>query len=77
MKTKIKRISIIVFASTLLLFACSKNFLDTQPRGVLTVDNFYKTDDQVAAGALDCYDMTQDQQFAIWSSSYLVRYVVR
>jgi hypothetical protein len=73
MKTKIKGINIIVFASTLLLFACSKGFLDTEPRGVLLVDNFYKTDDQAAAGALDCYDLLQDHEFAVWSSSYLVR----
>lgn len=76
MKTKIKRINIIVFASTLLLFACSESFLDTQPRGVLAVDKFYKTDDQAAAGALDCYDLVQDQQFGTWTGSYLVRMVL-
>ncbi|HUW93826.1 MAG TPA: RagB/SusD family nutrient uptake outer membrane protein [Bacteroidales bacterium] len=76
MKTKIKRINIIVFASTLLLFACSESFLDTEPRGVLSVDNFYKTDAEVASGTLVCYDLVQDQQFGIWQGSYLVRMVL-
>lgn len=65
-----------VFASTLLLFACSEDFLDTQPRGVLSLDNFYKTDAEAAAGTIACYDLVQDQQFGIWTGSYLVRMVL-
>lgn len=77
MKTKIKIINMIVFASTLLLFACSDNFFDTAPRGVVSsADNFYKTDAEAAGGVLACYDLVQDQQFGIWQGSYLVRMVL-
>ncbi|MBO8131952.1 MAG: RagB/SusD family nutrient uptake outer membrane protein [Candidatus Marinimicrobia bacterium] len=74
MSEKIKIIKIVFLATALLfLFSCSEKFLDTEPRGVLSVENYYQTDDESMAGTLACYDLVQDQQFGIWGGSYLVR----
>jgi hypothetical protein len=73
MKTKINKISIVILASIVLLFGCSKDFLDMNQPGVRTVATFYKTDADATAAVMSCYNMMKAQNGSIWTSFWMVK----
>jgi len=53
--------------------ACQKDFLDTKPIGKLSVDAFYKTDDDALKALMATYDILQWMYARDWNSAYLVK----
>jgi hypothetical protein len=73
MKTIIKKLSIIFLASIILLFGCSKSFLDTQPTGSIPPDQFYKTDADATEAVMACYNMLADINMTTWQSLWMLK----
>ena len=73
MNTKINKLSIVVLTSIVLLFGCSKDFLDMNQPGVRTVGTFYKTDADATAAIMSCYNMMKAQNASIWTSFWMVK----
>jgi hypothetical protein len=73
MKTKIYKLSRIVLAALILLIGCSKDFLDTEPQGLISQNDFYKTDEDATAAILSCYNMLQALNNSPWSSSWMLK----
>ena len=73
MKTKINKLSIIVLASILLLFGCSKDFLDTKPKGVIPQQDFYKTDKDGTEAVMACYNMLQAFYSTPWQNVWMLK----
>jgi hypothetical protein len=71
MKTVIKSILLIVVIA--MSQSCKKDFLDVEPIGKLTVDNFYKTDEDANRAVIAAYDILQWMNARDWNSSYLVK----
>lgn len=69
MKTKY----ILLIGIMTLFNACKKDFLDKTVYGVMSVDEFYKTDDDVQEAVMSCYDVLQWAYAADWGSMYLVK----
>lgn len=53
--------------------SCSESFLDTQPRGVLTSDNFYKTDDEAFQALLGAFDILQNANSSPFVSDWALK----
>jgi starch-binding outer membrane protein, SusD/RagB family len=73
MKTKIYKLSIIVFVSVVLLMGCSKDFLDTTPKGSFPMENFFKTDDDAKGAVLGVYDILQSMYAYDWNSMWMLK----
>src|ERR1035437_3405312 len=73
MKTKIYKKLLFVLISTLLLFGCSKDFLDMNQTGVRTISQFYKTDDDATAAIMSCYNMIATMNNSAWTSFWMVK----
>ena len=58
---KTKYISLIAVMLLLTVsFSCTESFLDTEQQGVISIDNFYGTEEEAFQGILGCYDAFQD-----------------
>jgi starch-binding outer membrane protein, SusD/RagB family len=73
MKTKINKISLIVLTSFILLFGCSKDFLDMDQTGVMNTTTFYKTDYDATGAILSCYNMMRAMNSSIWTSMWMTK----
>jgi starch-binding outer membrane protein, SusD/RagB family len=73
MKTKIKRLSLMVLVSTLLLFGCSESFLDTKQAGVTDINDFFKTDAEGTQAIMSCYNMLRTMNGSIWTSMWMAK----
>jgi len=72
MKT-INKLSIAILASVVLLFGCSKEFLDTTPQGVISPDQFYKTDADATSAVSAVYQMYEAIYASPWSSMWMLK----
>lgn len=72
MKTKTFKISVIIFATLFFSVSCS-DFLDTEPKGVTSSEDFYKTDEQAYEGILACYDIMQSLNAYSWNSLWMLK----
>ncbi|MEI8047540.1 MAG: RagB/SusD family nutrient uptake outer membrane protein [Bacteroidota bacterium] len=72
MKKTIYRLGVLVLF--ILAFAgCSKEFLEVQPVGQLTSDNFLKTDNDVKLAVVGVYDKIQMNNSNAWTSAYFIK----
>ena len=65
----------LIFALALIIFAsaCSKDFLEVDPIGKMSVDQFYKTDEDATKAIMATYDILQWMNARDWNSAYLVK----
>lgn len=64
----------ILVALLLLPVSCTEDFLETEPIGKATVDNFYETDKDAEMAVMAAYDILQWKHASgSWNSTYLVR----
>ncbi|HRZ20789.1 MAG TPA: RagB/SusD family nutrient uptake outer membrane protein, partial [Bacteroidales bacterium] len=63
----------IVLVILLAVTSCSKDFLDVDPIGKLTEDQFYKTDEDATKAIMASYDILQWMHARDWNSAYLVK----
>ena len=65
----------LMFALALIIFvsACSKDFLEVDPIGKMSVDQFYKTDEDATKAIMATYDILQWMNARDWNSAYLVK----
>lgn len=71
MKTKIK---VLTSLALIVLFSgCSKDFLEVDPIGKMSVELFYKTDRDASMAIMATYDILQWSNARDWNSSYLVK----
>lgn len=73
MKTRIYKYCLVFLASIILLFGCSKDFLDTKQMGVINTDQFYKTDADATAAIMSCYNMWRAMYSSIWTSMWMTK----
>ncbi|HEY4789016.1 MAG TPA: RagB/SusD family nutrient uptake outer membrane protein [Bacteroidales bacterium] len=73
MKTRINKIGLVILTSFILLFGCSKDFLDMNQPGVRTLSQFYKTDDDATAAIMSCYNMMMALQASSWTSFWMTK----
>lgn len=73
MKTKIYKLSLIVIAFITLCLGCSKDFLDTKPLGVISPDQFYKTDVDATGAVMSCYQMFEAINASPWTSLWMLK----
>ncbi len=60
-------------ALTIMITACSKDFLEVDPIGKMSVEKFYKTDEDASRAIIAAYDILQWMNARDWNSSYLVK----
>jgi SusD family. len=72
MKT-INKLSIAFIASIVLLFGCSKDFLDTNPQGSIPPDQFYLTDADATSAVAAAYQMNQALYASPWTSMWMLK----
>lgn len=53
--------------------ACQKDFLEVDPIGKLSVEKFYKTDEDANRAVIAAYDILQWMNARDWNSAYLVK----
>jgi len=71
MKTKGK---VIMFLSLIAMTSgCQKDFLEVDPIGKMSVELFYKTDEDATKAIMATYDILQWMNARDWNSSYLVK----
>jgi hypothetical protein len=75
MKRKINIILTTTLVALLLVpVSCTEEFLETEPIGKATVDNFYETDKDAEMALMAAYDILQWKHASgSWNSTYLVR----
>jgi len=67
-------LSVTLVAFLLLPVSCTEDFLQTDPIGKATVDNFYETDQDAEMALMAAYDILQWKHASgSWNSTYLVR----
>jgi starch-binding outer membrane protein, SusD/RagB family len=71
MKSHYKIIFVLAFIT--LFSACNKDFLEVDPIGKMSVDLFYKTDEDATKAIMATYDILQWMNARDWNSSYLVK----
>jgi hypothetical protein len=64
---------LIALAITLVFSACSKDFLEVEPIGKMSVELFYQTDEDATKAIIATYDILQWMNARDWNSSYLVK----
>ncbi len=64
---------LIALAFTLVFSACSKDFLEVEPIGKMSVELFYQTDEDATKAIIATYDILQWMNARDWNSSYLVK----
>jgi len=64
---------VFVFALIVAFTSCSKDFLDVPPVGKMSVDQFYKTDEDATKAIMATYDILQWMVARDWNSIYLVK----
>lgn len=65
-----------IFAAVALIFistACSKEFLDRDVNGVLPLEAYFQTEEDIQEGVMACYDVLQWAYAADWNSMYMVK----
>lgn len=62
-----------VLAMITLFSACNKDFLEVDPIGKMSVELFYKTDEDATKAIMATYDILQWMNARDWNSSYLVK----
>lgn len=72
MKT-INKLSIVLMTSIVLLFGCSKSYLDTTPEGGISPDQFYKTDADATSAVAAVYQMYQAMYASPWTSLWMLK----
>ena len=72
MKT-INKLNILLVASIILLFGCSKDFLDTTPQGQISPSTFYKTDADATSAVAAVYQMYEAIYASPWSSLWMLK----
>ncbi|MBP6978861.1 MAG: RagB/SusD family nutrient uptake outer membrane protein [Lentimicrobiaceae bacterium] len=65
--------SSVILVILLAITSCSKDFLDVDPIGKLTEDQFYKTDEDATKAIMAAYDILQWMHARDWNSAYLVK----
>lgn len=60
-------------ALTIMITACSKDFLEVNPIGKMSVEKFYKTDEDANRAIIAAYDILQWMNARDWNSAYLVK----
>lgn len=73
MKTRIIKQSLILLLSFGLLFGCSESFLDMDQKGVISIDEFYKTDEDATQAIVACYNMLTTMNGSIWTSMWMAK----
>jgi starch-binding outer membrane protein, SusD/RagB family len=72
MKTK-TLYKLIVLISLVFFSGCSKDFLDTEPEGAITEDEFYKTDEDATRAIMACYNMLQSWYSTPWTTLWMLK----
>ncbi|NJK94437.1 MAG: hypothetical protein HC905_05435 [Bacteroidales bacterium] len=65
-----------LFAFLITLFlgvGCSSNYLDIEPKGVISMNSFYKTDDDAKGAIYAVYDILQGMNADSWTSMYMLK----
>lgn len=62
-----------VLAMMVAITACKKDFLEVDPIGKLSVQDFYNTDEDATAAIMASYDILQWMNARDWNSAYLVK----
>jgi len=71
---KIKNNILYILTGVIMLAtSCSKDFLDKDINGVLPLNNYFKTDEEIQEGLMACYDILQWSYAADWNSMYMVK----
>ena len=65
--------SLVVVTLIILSTACRKDFLQVDPIGKMSVEKFYKTDEDANRAVIAAYDILQWMNARDWNSSYLVK----
>lgn len=73
MKNRFIHKILVVLVALVAVTSCSKDFLETEPYGKLSVDNFYKTDADAMNGIIAAYDILQWTNARDWQSVYLAK----
>lgn len=73
MKTIIYKLSLLIIAIVTLCMGCTKDFLDTQPQGVIPPDQFYKTDADATGAVMACYQMFEAINASPWTSLWMLK----
>lgn len=72
MKTKTFYI-IFLIIPLLFLSGCKKDYLDTTPEGVITPEEFYKTDEDATRSVMACYNMLQAWYGSPWNTLWMLK----
>ncbi|MBN2212603.1 MAG: RagB/SusD family nutrient uptake outer membrane protein [Bacteroidales bacterium] len=73
MKTKIYYKVLTLFMATVLITACSEDFLTIEKTGGIPQDEFYQTDAQALSALVGAYDMLQSLYGQDWNSMWMVK----
>jgi len=72
MKKLINKLSVLA-GLVFVLTACEKEFLDKPIYGVLALENYFQTEEELQEGVFACYDILQWSVAPDWNSMYIVK----
>lgn len=72
MKNIINKLSILTVL-VFVLTACEEDFLDQPIYGVLPLEEYFQTEEELQEGVFACYDVLQWANASVWNSVYVVK----